>query len=95
VDGLDLAIWQTNFATAAPDGTAATGDADGDDDVDGDDFLVWQRNFAPTPAPVTANVPEPTAIAMTLMALCIAGIRGRSSRGTARRHAARWTYDGR
>ena len=42
VDGADLTVWQSGFAS----GTAhAQGDADNDSDVDGGDFLEWQRGF--------------------------------------------------
>jgi hypothetical protein len=66
VDADDLGVWKTNFAVDV------NGDADGDGDSDGDDFLAWQRQFgfgvAP-PAEIAVNaVPEPAALALTVIA---------------------------
>jgi hypothetical protein len=72
VDGLDLAIWNTNFG-ASTGATRTTGDADADGDVDGADFLAWQRNtgWSPLNAAISnsATVPEPARLAMMGMAL--------------------------
>jgi hypothetical protein len=45
VDGNDLGIWETSYATTS-NATSSDGDTDSDGDVDGFDFLAWQRNFS-------------------------------------------------
>ena len=74
VDGADLAIWLANVGIASG-GSVLVGDADGDGDVDGADFLVWQLNLGPYPGAgagsggaLPAAVPEPTGIALLLLA---------------------------
>jgi hypothetical protein len=67
VDGQDLAIWETAF------GVNANADANGDGNSDGADFLIWQRNYAP-PSAMTA-VPEPGALALTLLGLACFVVR--------------------
>ncbi|MBA3483008.1 MAG: hypothetical protein H0T51_14465 [Pirellulales bacterium] len=57
VDGADLAIWKSGFATNA------TGDADADGVTDGTDFLIWQRELGLVVPPELPPVPKPTAIA--------------------------------
>ena len=66
--------------------TTTPGDFNDDGIVDGADFLVWQRdpsvgalsdweaNFGLALATSLANVPEPTALALALTALCVVGI---------------------
>jgi hypothetical protein len=67
VDGADFVAWQTNFPTA--DGaTLNMGDADGDFDVDGADFVVWQTHFPTSSLPGGAPVPEPSGIAIAMIA---------------------------
>ncbi|MEO2049430.1 MAG: SUMF1/EgtB/PvdO family nonheme iron enzyme [Pirellulales bacterium] len=59
VDQDDLSVWGVAF------GSAAAGDADGDDDSDGADFLLWQRNVGDTNTPSAlslASVPEPSSL---------------------------------
>jgi len=60
------------------------GDFDNDEDVDGADFLAWQRNtnlgnlsdweanFGTVPPAITSTtaVPEPSAVALVLLAGC-------------------------
>jgi len=75
VDGADLAIWETNFATGT---TNATGDADGDADADGTDFLVWQQQY--TGPPAINAVPEPTSVVLlSVLAMISLGVRVRSA----------------
>jgi hypothetical protein len=71
VDGDDLALWQSEFAT----GGAGASDADGDGDVDGSDFLCWQRSLGRTVAnpivgeaaiAMAASVPEPATLELLL-----------------------------
>ena len=56
VDAADLALWKTDFGTAAG-ATHMQGDADADLDVDGADFLVWQRQLGSTLA-VSVSAPS-------------------------------------
>ncbi|BBO36087.1 hypothetical protein PLANPX_5699 [Lacipirellula parvula] len=64
VDGNDLAIWQTAF------GATRAGDANADGVTDGADFLIWQREHANAAAsPSSLSVPEPTGIALALLAM--------------------------
>jgi autotransporter-associated beta strand protein len=69
VNGADLTIWQTAFATTS------LGDADGDFDSDGGDFMIWQRNlgqsFPVTPA--GGAVPEPAAGALAACCMLVVG----------------------
>jgi len=70
VDGVDLAIWESNFGTSA---TSTTGDADGDGDADGADFLQWQREFTGIPqlSAATVPVPEPTSVMLIGLAMAL------------------------
>lgn len=77
VDGDDLATWQTNFGLATG-ATKSVGDANLDGAIDGGDYLLWQQQFnAAGAALASTNVPEPTAGAMLLTALALAGRRKR------------------
>ena len=86
VDGLDLAVWKTNFGS-----TDSKADANNDGRVDGNDYLVWQRNFGrtwedlqPAASATTAAVPEPSAALICgIAAAALAGFhrrRGRAAR---------------
>jgi hypothetical protein len=77
VNGDDYNIWTGNFGQASG-ANHAGGDADGDGDVDGRDFLVWQRQFG-TPPSLTAGavVPEPSAVALAVVAIAATGLRRR------------------
>ena len=84
VDDDDLAIWLAGFGTSGG-ASAGNGDANGDGDVDGRDFLLWQRNYGDSALnlPLTASsnaVPEPTAVALLLGGLCVAGRRAGRTR---------------
>jgi arylsulfatase A-like enzyme len=68
VDGDDLGRWRSGFGKQT-DVLQADGDADSNGTVDGADFLLWQRQVglvAPAQAPA-AQVPEPAALALSLM----------------------------
>ena len=69
VDGDDFLIWQGGF-NQFPDGdaTKAQGDANVDGYVDGDDFLIWQTQFGSADGSGSGAVPEPTAIAVMILA---------------------------
>ena len=74
VDPTDLAIWKAAF------NLNQLGDADGDNDSDGADFLLWQQQYGSAPAvavvqPAAAAVPEPSAAALLLAAITLAGCR--------------------
>jgi hypothetical protein len=73
VDGADLAQWK------GAHGSTAAGDADGDGDSDGNDFLVWQQNVGTGLPGGAGAVPEPTGLAMTLLAgvTCLSAARRR------------------
>ncbi len=64
VDAADLVVWGSSY------GIDVGADADSDGDSDGADFLAWQQQFGPgAPGQVSAQiVPEPTTIALFLMA---------------------------
>jgi hypothetical protein len=71
VDARDLALWRSDYMTAA------RGDADADGDSDGMDFLMWQKGFIATP-PIfpprfSEAVPEPSSMLLVLSAVIIAG----------------------
>lgn len=84
VNGVDLAVWQSNFGVGSnppPAATQAQGDANGDGVVDGADFLLIQQKFGGPPAvPATAAVPEPGSLLLALAAfgLPLAARRRRS-----------------
>ncbi len=73
VDKDDLTKWEGDY------GVNGNSDANGDGISDGRDFLIWQQNEG-TMAPLSATsaaVPEPTAAALALAALCLAMSRRR------------------
>ena len=76
VNEADLNLWKSNFG--ASDATTAMGDADRNGVVDGADFLIWQRQVAPPLPAIVANVPEPAAFSLMLVAAT--ALRRRSSR---------------
>jgi hypothetical protein len=65
VDGLDLAVWQSEYNFAAGPYTA---DANNDGNVNGSDFLIWQRQFGTSLAQLSAvtAVPESNAAVLIL-----------------------------
>lgn len=71
VEGADLAAWQREF------GGAGAADADGTGVVSGGDFLIWQRALptAVSSLAPSATIPEPTTIALSLLAA--AGVAAR------------------
>lgn len=68
VDGLDLAIWETNYGMNPA--TQPDGDANYDGFVDGHDFLKWQRQVGTNPVSI-APVPEPSTVVLALFGLTI------------------------
>jgi hypothetical protein len=74
VDADDLAIWQGGYGTAVG-ADRDIGDADEDNDVDAADYLAWQRDYTGTPSLAAANVPEPTANALLILATLAIGTR--------------------
>ncbi len=80
VDGEDFLAWQANFGLMM-DATKRQGDFDNDGDVDGQDFVGWQSEFGSVvsnSALTQAAVPEPTALALTLVMAGIVWQRRRS-----------------
>jgi endo-1,4-beta-xylanase len=63
IDAADLAIWHAGY------GVDASGDADFDGDSDGRDFLIWQRGFQNEALSAAPAIPEPTALALGLLAV--------------------------
>jgi hypothetical protein len=68
VDDLDYDTWKAAFGTTVPiDGLWADGNADGV--VDEDDYTVWRDNVTPPGAgSISPAVPEPTSLALGLLA---------------------------
>jgi hypothetical protein len=74
VDGDDLDMWHSSFATAHP--------------MSGADFLTWQRNVASANSAAAGHaVPEPSALALAGLPL-VAFARWRSRTAPARRRAS-------
>ena len=69
VDMTDLQTWQRGFGSIG-NAEHHEGDADGDNAVGGVDMLTWQRPFTSTPQNASAAlaVPEPTAMALIILA---------------------------
>jgi hypothetical protein len=67
VDADDLALWSVGLGRLA-DASHVEGDADENHAVDGADFLVWQRQAGSVGPPIR-SVPEPSATALTALAL--------------------------
>jgi hypothetical protein len=65
VDGLDFLSWQRSFGRT----TDVSADDNGDYVVSGLDFLAWQRNYGKSVIPPIDSLPEPTTIALVLLAL--------------------------
>ena len=75
VDGDDLAVWKTGYGTSSG-ATFRDGDNDRDGDVDGADFLAWQRAASSSVAATARTaVPEPSGIALSLMAFAMLSLR--------------------
>lgn len=62
VDAIDLAFWQDAF------GVNGWGDANADGQTDGADLLVWQRGLTGGAPGEMRAVPEPNALALSLIA---------------------------
>lgn len=85
VNAADLAVWQTNAGQEA--GAHFTdGDNDRDGDVDGDDYLGWQRGLALSGSTTNSiPAPEPSALALAVVAACTATFFSKHAAGRARR----------
>lgn len=71
VDGADFLLWQRQFGTAVPAGTAADGSGNGQ--VDAADLSLWKTQFGTTlSTAAAAAVPEP--VGCSLAALALAGL---------------------
>lgn len=72
VDGNDLAIYETSYATNA------NGDANGDGLTNGLDFLIWQQQYTGDLSSSTlAAVPEPGTLCLAAVCLCSLSLRRR------------------
>jgi hypothetical protein len=94
-DGLvnagDLTIWKGAF------GVDANGDANGDNVTNGADFLVWQQQFGQTPVVAAADlaalgVPEPSAAALSAVAVMLFAAARRYAASSGRIFAAKPTH---
>ena len=68
VDGADLSQWETSY------GANAESDANGDGNSDGLDFLDWQVQLGSGAGGLVATVaavPEPTALALAALLVCL------------------------
>jgi len=72
VNGIDFLTWQENLGTVGPLATHANGDANGDDLVDAADLAVWELQYGSAPPLATIGaVPEPSTLALGMLALSI------------------------
>jgi hypothetical protein len=88
VDGADFLAWQRGLGTtggAAP----AQGDANGDQKVDASDFALWKNHFGQVAA--AAQVPEPSACGLLLLASPLFSIRRRIVEGRRLRTGSAFT----
>jgi hypothetical protein len=85
VDGADFLVWQRNFGAAGAN--KSQGDADGNGSVDNNDLNIFksQYGFLASAAPAGIGAPEPSALAMGVVAIGMATRFGcrRSSRKSA------------
>ncbi len=87
VDTADYVVWRNTLGTSVPNGTGADGDGNGT--IQDADYTFWKARFGNTSgsgsgsATGAATIPEPTSIALLLMA-AIPGIRLIYRRGLAR-----------
>jgi len=78
IDGADFAIWRANIGTET-DVSFEHGDANGDGIVDGADYVIWRHTVGPAISLGVFSdsglgvgmVPEPTTIAMLLVAVAV------------------------
>lgn len=79
VDAADYALWRDTLGLSVANGSSADGSGNGL--VDEADYTVWQTHFGETSGSGTAvglptsAVPEPSAWAMLLIGVCLAGRR--------------------
>ncbi len=82
VDAADYTLWRDTLAQSVTPGTGADGNGNGI--IDSGDYDFWRTNYGATslaPTAESANVPEPTALLLTLLALQGLAVR-RSPRAT-------------
>ena len=81
VDGRDFLIWQRGFQLTGQTGKT-NGNANADTVVDEADFVVWKSKFGGSPAVAAAGaVPEPGALALSVMGLLGSRRASRKRRG--------------
>jgi hypothetical protein len=75
VDTADYVVWRNTFGTNVAQGTGADGDRSGV--IDQGDFNFWRMRFGSvvSGSSVGSAVPEPTTIAMSLVALALRRVR--------------------
>jgi hypothetical protein len=78
VDGVDLAVWTSEFGDS---GSSHQADANEDGSVDGADFLIWQQYLGATTPTATSvaespAIPEPLTFALLLFGLLLPSFRG-------------------
>ncbi|QDU91390.1 hypothetical protein Pla175_48120 [Pirellulimonas nuda] len=76
VDARDLDAWRASYGNLSPAGLGADGNGDGQ--VNAADYTVW-RDAPASPAPVgPASVPEPSALWLAGVGLCLSAIARKS-----------------
>jgi hypothetical protein len=76
VDGADFLAWQVNLGTAVG-ASREQGDANGDGAVDDSDLNVWTTQFGAGAALAPQATPEPSALALALLAAAACRVCGR------------------
>lgn len=69
VDAADYTVWRDGYLSSLLGHPA---DADGDGVVDSDDYDIWAANYGATLGPVSAAVPEPSALLVAWLAISAA-----------------------